>query len=163
MKSAKFHKFHRRKHDRKERVFSSFACLWRHTISRGPRAHAYQRPTVAVSCSKFVQKGKSFWALMSYLKSFFWNIRTHVWRQNFFCILVTNNTRDCKYVRQQTALFCLMRVIRVTTGQINWSSNKPRTFLICTKYRRAASCVHSINVFHKFGCHVCWHFIALFV
>ena len=40
-----------------------------------------------------------------------------------------------------------MRVIRVTTGKINWSSSKPRTFLFCIyKYRRAASCVHLITV-----------------
>ena len=69
-----------------------------------------------------------------------------------------------------------MRVIRVTTGQINWSSSKPRTFFICIKYRRTASCVHSINVLkleetratvpkiflHKFGRHICWHLIAFY-
>ena len=37
-------------------------------------------------------------------------------------------------------------VIRVTTGQINRSSSKTRTFLFCIKNTRAASCVHSINV-----------------
>ena len=36
-----FTKFHRRKHEKSELVFSSFASLWRHTISRRPRANAY--------------------------------------------------------------------------------------------------------------------------
>ena len=40
-----FTKFHRRKHEKSERVFSVFACLWRHTISRRPRMHAHQKPT----------------------------------------------------------------------------------------------------------------------
>ena len=42
-----FKKFHRRKHEKSELMFPSFASLWRHTISRRPRAHAYQRPACA--------------------------------------------------------------------------------------------------------------------
>jgi len=40
-----FKKFNRRKLEKSELMFPSFASLWRHTTSRRPRAHAYQRPT----------------------------------------------------------------------------------------------------------------------
>ena len=37
-------------------------------------------PLAPPACLKFWQHGKLFWALMSYLKAIFGNIRTHIWR-----------------------------------------------------------------------------------
>ena len=65
-----FTKFYGRKHEKSERVFSSFACLWPQRISRRPREHAYQRPLAsAVACSKiFLLEFTS-----NYCHSFLWS------------------------------------------------------------------------------------------
>ena len=50
MKYANFHKISPKETEgntRKVSAFSSFACLWLHTISRRPREHAYQRSSGA--------------------------------------------------------------------------------------------------------------------
>ena len=79
-----FKKFHRRKHEKSERVFSPFACLWRHTISRRPRTHAYQWPSGVIGA---FEKGKNRVNLvrprMSYLQAIFVNIATRYGRWKF--------------------------------------------------------------------------------
>ena len=79
-----FKKFHRRKHEKSERMFSPFAFLWRHTISRRPRTHAYQWLSGITGA---FEKGKNLVNLvcprMSYLQAIFVNIATRFWRWKF--------------------------------------------------------------------------------
>ena len=63
-----FKKFHWRKHEKSERVFSSFACLWRHTISRWPRTHAYQWPSGVIGAFEEEKNRVNLVCPMSYFR-----------------------------------------------------------------------------------------------
>ena len=69
-----FKKTHRRKHEKSQRVFSSFAYLWRHTISRRPRSHAYQKPSGVIGAFE-KEKNRVNLVLRPIFKLFSWTLR----------------------------------------------------------------------------------------